>query len=124
MGRGVITDYNERMTRTTIQMLAVDEDLASQQQRSQPGEGGVALPAFSGRISSAKTLASILGALSFRSRAICCITAEGLTVSVQDSKCTQANAYFTAAFFDEYALRGPDLQFCLDVKVCFMRSAL
>lgn len=72
---------------------------------------------FEASIHAPKALSAVLSVLSFKTIALCVITADGLSLSVQDSKAMQASVFLPAPWFENYRLNGPIAPFSFDIKV-------
>lgn len=64
--------------------------------QSQPDEQNV----FVASLDNARNLSNILKAIAFKDHAIFSATPNGLKVTVEDSKCLQANAFIQVCFCD------------------------
>uniref|UniRef100_A0A7N6B3K7 RAD1 homolog (S. pombe) n=1 Tax=Anabas testudineus TaxID=64144 RepID=A0A7N6B3K7_ANATE len=56
-------------------------------------------------LDNARNLSNILKAITFKDHAIFSATPNGLKVTVEDSKCLQANAFIQAEIFQEFTIR-------------------
>lgn len=68
--------------------------------QSQPDEENV----FVASLDNARNLSNILKAIAFKDHAIFSATPNGLKVTVEDSKCLQANAFIQVCFYIIYYL--------------------
>lgn len=65
----------------------------------------------------ARNLSNILKAISFKDHAIFNATQNGLKVTVEDSKCLQANAFIQADIFQEYIIKEDAVGFQVNLTV-------
>jgi len=72
---------------------------------------------FVARSDSVRTLYNILKAIQFRERATICATDKGLKVTVEDTKCVQANAFLQSDLFSQYQLKEDNVNFCVSLPV-------
>ncbi|XP_052432449.1 cell cycle checkpoint protein RAD1 [Carassius gibelio] len=68
-------------------------------------------------LDNARNLSNILKAISFRDHAIFNATQNGLKVTVEDSKCLQANAFIQADIFQEYIIKEDTVGFQVNLTV-------
>uniref|UniRef100_A0A674NQQ1 RAD1 homolog (S. pombe) n=1 Tax=Takifugu rubripes TaxID=31033 RepID=A0A674NQQ1_TAKRU len=81
--------------------------------QSQPGEQHV----FVASLDNARNLSNILKAIAFKDHAIFSATPNGLKVTVEDSKCLQANAFIQADIFQEFTIREDLVGFQINLTV-------
>lgn len=72
--------------------------------------------AFMARVENARNLSHILKAIHFKDVATVFVTENGLKVTVEDSKCLQANAFIQSSVFDEFEVHE-DATFCISLNV-------
>lgn len=65
----------------------------------------------------ARNLSNILKAIAFKDHAIFSATPNGLKVTVEDSKCLQANAFIQAEIFQEYTIKEDLVGFQVNLTV-------
>lgn len=53
----------------------------------------------------------------FFQRATVCATEKGLKVTVEDTKCVQANAFLQSDLFSQYVLKEENVNFCISLQV-------
>ncbi|XP_028828715.1 cell cycle checkpoint protein RAD1 isoform X2 [Denticeps clupeoides] len=82
--------------------------------RSQDGDEGCVLAAA---LDNVRNLSNILKAISFKDHAVFTATRDGLKVTVEDSKCLQANAFIQTDVFQEFALREESVGFQVNLTV-------
>ncbi|XP_026853450.2 cell cycle checkpoint protein RAD1 isoform X3 [Electrophorus electricus] len=68
-------------------------------------------------LDNARNLSNILKAISFKDHAIFNATQNGLKVTVEDSKCLQANAFIQADIFQEFTIRQDVIGFQVNLTV-------
>uniref|UniRef100_H3BWC7 RAD1 homolog (S. pombe) n=1 Tax=Tetraodon nigroviridis TaxID=99883 RepID=H3BWC7_TETNG len=81
--------------------------------QSQPDEQNV----FVASLDNARNLSNILKAIAFKDHAIFSATPNGLKVTVEDSKCLQANAFIQADIFQEFTIREDLVGFQINLTV-------
>ncbi|KAJ8338976.1 hypothetical protein SKAU_G00357620 [Synaphobranchus kaupii] len=64
-----------------------------------------------------RNLSNILKAISFKDHALFNATPNGLKVTVEDSKCLQANAFIQAEIFQEYTIQEDSVSFQVNLTV-------
>ncbi|MBN3305300.1 cell cycle checkpoint protein RAD1 [Amia ocellicauda] len=72
---------------------------------------------FVASLDNVRNLSNILKAIHFRDHALFSATPNGLKVTVEDSKCLQANAFIQAEIFQEYAIQEDSLSFGVNLTV-------
>ena len=72
---------------------------------------------FSASISNAKNVYHILKAVHFKDTATVFATANGLKITVEDSKCIQGNAFIQDQIFQEYMLREESVTFKINLDI-------
>uniref|UniRef100_A0A3Q2X0H5 RAD1 homolog (S. pombe) n=1 Tax=Haplochromis burtoni TaxID=8153 RepID=A0A3Q2X0H5_HAPBU len=68
-------------------------------------------------LDNARNLSNILKAITFKDHAIFTATTNGLKVTVEDSKCLQANAFIQAEIFQEFTIREDLVAFQINLTV-------
>lgn len=68
-------------------------------------------------LDNARNLSNILKAITFKDHAIFSATPNGLKVTVEDSKCLQANAFIQAGIFQEYTIKDDLVGFQVNLTV-------
>ncbi|KAK1785955.1 hypothetical protein P4O66_017702 [Electrophorus voltai] len=68
-------------------------------------------------LDNARNLSNILKAISFKDHAIFNATQNGLKVTVEDSKCLQANAFIQADIFQEFTIKQDVIGFQVNLTV-------
>ena len=69
------------------------------------------------KLDNVRTVSNILKAVNFKETAIVFISDNGLKVTVEDSKCVQANAFLQSALFQEYHISEDDSAFRINLSV-------
>lgn len=72
---------------------------------------------FVATLDNARNLSNILKAIAFKDHAIFNVTPNGLKVTVEDSKCMQANAFIQAEIFQEFTIRDDLVGFQVNLTV-------
>uniref|UniRef100_A0A672YYT9 RAD1 homolog (S. pombe) n=1 Tax=Sphaeramia orbicularis TaxID=375764 RepID=A0A672YYT9_9TELE len=72
---------------------------------------------FVATLDNARNLSNILRAIAFKDHAIFSATPNGLKVTVEDSKCMQANAFIQAEIFQEFTIREDLVGFQVNLTV-------
>ncbi|XP_031433268.1 cell cycle checkpoint protein RAD1 [Clupea harengus] len=81
---------------------------------SQPGDEQYVLVAT---LDNVRNLSNILKAITFKDHAIFNATRNGLKVTVEDSKCLQANAFIQAEIFQEFVMKEDSVGFQINLTV-------
>ncbi|KAF3848999.1 hypothetical protein F7725_015496 [Dissostichus mawsoni] len=68
-------------------------------------------------LDNARNLSNILKAITFKDHAIFSATPNGLKVTVEDSKCLQANAFIQSEIFQEYTIKEDSVGFQVNLTV-------
>ncbi|XP_061589643.1 cell cycle checkpoint protein RAD1 [Cololabis saira] len=68
-------------------------------------------------LDNARNLSNILKAITFKDHAIFTVTPNGLKVTVEDSKCLQANVFIQAEIFQEFTIKEDLVVFQLNLTV-------
>lgn len=68
-------------------------------------------------LDNARNLSNILKAIAFKDHAIFSATPNGLKVTVEDSKCLQANAFIQADIFQEFTIKDDLVGFQVNLTV-------
>uniref|UniRef100_A0A671RPE9 Cell cycle checkpoint protein RAD1-like n=2 Tax=Sinocyclocheilus TaxID=75365 RepID=A0A671RPE9_9TELE len=74
-------------------------------------------------LDNARNLSNILKAISFRDHAIFSATQNGLKVTVEDSKCLQANAFIQADIFQEYIIKEDTVGFQVNLTMSLLKPS-
>uniref|UniRef100_A0A672RFJ6 Cell cycle checkpoint protein RAD1-like n=1 Tax=Sinocyclocheilus grahami TaxID=75366 RepID=A0A672RFJ6_SINGR len=74
-------------------------------------------------LDNARNLSNILKAISFRDHAIFNATQNGLKVTVEDSKCLQANAFIQADIFQEYIIKEDAVGFQVNLTMSLLKPS-
>ncbi|CAB1352045.1 unnamed protein product [Coregonus sp. 'balchen'] len=82
--------------------------------QSQTGDDNYVLVAS---LDNVRNLSNILKAITFKDHAIFNATPNGLKVTVEDSKCLQANAFIQAEIFQEFTIREDSVGFQVNLTV-------
>ncbi|XP_037092223.1 cell cycle checkpoint protein RAD1-like isoform X1 [Pollicipes pollicipes] len=69
------------------------------------------------KIDNVKNVSQLLKAVHFRESAMVVVTSDGLKVTVEDSKCVQANAFIQADMFQQFVLSEETLSFKINLSV-------
>nr|AFO65077.1 Rad1 variant C [Oncorhynchus mykiss] len=69
-----------------------------------------------------RNLSNILKAITFKDHAIFNATPNGLKVTVEDSKCLQANAFIQAEIFQEFTIKEDSVGFQVNLTVLLKPS--
>ncbi|XP_037092708.1 cell cycle checkpoint protein RAD1-like isoform X2 [Pollicipes pollicipes] len=69
------------------------------------------------KIDNVKNVSQLLKAVHFRESAMVVVTSDGLKVTVEDSKCVQANAFIQADMFQPFVLSEETLSFKINLSV-------
>ncbi|XP_002736203.1 cell cycle checkpoint protein RAD1-like [Saccoglossus kowalevskii] len=69
------------------------------------------------KLDNARNMSNILKAIHFKEMATVFATANGIKVTVEDSKCIQANSFLQAGIFQEFILREESATFKIDITV-------
>ncbi|XP_056146648.1 cell cycle checkpoint protein RAD1 [Lampris incognitus] len=72
---------------------------------------------FVASLDNARNLSNILKAITFKDHAIFRATSNGLTVTVEDTKCLQANAFIQTEIFQEFTIRENSVEFQVNLAV-------
>ncbi|XP_071447685.1 cell cycle checkpoint protein RAD1 [Hetaerina americana] len=72
---------------------------------------------FSAKMDNVKNISLLLKAVNFKEIATCFGTENGLKVTVEDAKCTQANAFIQSDMFQEYNLTEDTVIFQINLSV-------
>uniref|UniRef100_A0A8B9JQB8 RAD1 homolog (S. pombe) n=1 Tax=Astyanax mexicanus TaxID=7994 RepID=A0A8B9JQB8_ASTMX len=70
-----------------------------------------------------RNLSNILKAISFKDHAIFNATQNGLKVTVEDSKCLQANAFIQADIFQEFTLKEDVVGFQVNLTMSLLKPS-
>ncbi|XP_023213132.1 cell cycle checkpoint protein RAD1-like [Centruroides sculpturatus] len=68
-------------------------------------------------VDNARNISQLLKAIHFGETATLCASKNGLKVTVEESKCVQANAYIQAVLFHEYNVRQENVTFKINLNV-------
>uniref|UniRef100_A0A8C7YQ69 RAD1 homolog (S. pombe) n=1 Tax=Oryzias sinensis TaxID=183150 RepID=A0A8C7YQ69_9TELE len=68
-------------------------------------------------LDNARNLSNILKAITFKDHAVFTATPNGLKVTVEDSKCLQANAFIQTEIFQEFTLKEDLVTFQINLTV-------
>lgn len=71
---------------------------------------------FMAKLDNVKNLSHILKAIHFKDLATVFVTDKGIKVTVEDSKCLQANAFIEESVFDEFEVRE-EATFCINLNI-------
>uniref|UniRef100_A0A8C2KNW5 RAD1 homolog (S. pombe) n=1 Tax=Cyprinus carpio TaxID=7962 RepID=A0A8C2KNW5_CYPCA len=74
-------------------------------------------------LDNARNLSNILKAISLRDHAIFNATQNGLKVTVEDSKCLQANAFIQAEIFQEYIIKEDTVGFQVNLTMSLLKPS-
>uniref|UniRef100_A0A671LF89 Cell cycle checkpoint protein RAD1-like n=1 Tax=Sinocyclocheilus anshuiensis TaxID=1608454 RepID=A0A671LF89_9TELE len=74
-------------------------------------------------LDNARNLSNILKAISFRDHAIFNATQNGLKVTVEDSKCLQANAFIQVDIFQEYIIKEDAVGFQVNLTMSLLKPS-
>uniref|UniRef100_A0A9J8CBY3 RAD1 homolog (S. pombe) n=2 Tax=Cyprinus carpio TaxID=7962 RepID=A0A9J8CBY3_CYPCA len=74
-------------------------------------------------LDNARNLSNILKAISLRDHAIFNATQNGLKVTVEDSKCLQANAFIQAEIFQEYIIKEDAVGFQVNLTMSLLKPS-
>ncbi|XP_043226756.1 cell cycle checkpoint protein RAD1-like isoform X1 [Amphibalanus amphitrite] len=69
------------------------------------------------KIDNVKNVSQLLKAVHFKESAVVVVTSDGLKVTVEDSKCVQANAFIQADMFQQFVLSQETLSFKINLSV-------
>uniref|UniRef100_A0A673YKA1 RAD1 homolog (S. pombe) n=1 Tax=Salmo trutta TaxID=8032 RepID=A0A673YKA1_SALTR len=70
-----------------------------------------------------RNLSNILKAITFKDHAIFNATPNGLKVTVEDSKCLQANAFIQAEIFQEFTIREDSVGFQVNLTMSLLKPS-
>uniref|UniRef100_A0A8C4R642 Cell cycle checkpoint protein RAD1 n=1 Tax=Eptatretus burgeri TaxID=7764 RepID=A0A8C4R642_EPTBU len=70
---------------------------------------------FVAKLDNVRNFSNILRAVHFKDQAAFCVTANGIKVTVEDSKCMQANAFIQAGIFHEYHVKADSVTFRINL---------
>uniref|UniRef100_A0A669CH42 RAD1 homolog (S. pombe) n=1 Tax=Oreochromis niloticus TaxID=8128 RepID=A0A669CH42_ORENI len=74
-------------------------------------------------LDNARNLSNILKAITFKDHAIFTATTNGLKVTVEDSKCLQANAFIQAEIFQEFTIREDLVAFQINLTMSLLKPS-
>uniref|UniRef100_A0AAR2M3Y8 RAD1 homolog (S. pombe) n=1 Tax=Pygocentrus nattereri TaxID=42514 RepID=A0AAR2M3Y8_PYGNA len=74
-------------------------------------------------LDNARNLSNILKAISFKDHAIFNVTQNGLKVTIEDSKCLQANAFIQADIFQEFTLKEDVVGFQVNLTMSLLKPS-
>uniref|UniRef100_A0A672YXX7 RAD1 homolog (S. pombe) n=1 Tax=Sphaeramia orbicularis TaxID=375764 RepID=A0A672YXX7_9TELE len=78
---------------------------------------------FVATLDNARNLSNILRAIAFKDHAIFSATPNGLKVTVEDSKCMQANAFIQAEIFQEFTIREDLVGFQVNLTMSLLKPS-
>uniref|UniRef100_A0A8C9Y0T6 RAD1 homolog (S. pombe) n=1 Tax=Sander lucioperca TaxID=283035 RepID=A0A8C9Y0T6_SANLU len=74
-------------------------------------------------LDNARNLSNILKAITFKDHAIFSATPNGLKVTVEDSKCLQANAFIQAEIFQEFTIKDDSVGFQVNLTMSLLKPS-
>uniref|UniRef100_A0A8C8DV48 RAD1 homolog (S. pombe) n=1 Tax=Oryzias sinensis TaxID=183150 RepID=A0A8C8DV48_9TELE len=74
-------------------------------------------------LDNARNLSNILKAITFKDHAVFTATPNGLKVTVEDSKCLQANAFIQTEIFQEFTLKEDLVTFQINLTMSLLKPS-